>query len=103
MYCKNCNGENLETSLNCSKCGSSLISSFVGGGNSKAYREAVRKLDARLFGRIGGFVGAGLATFFLIVVFADMYFDKQQISVGIVLGGLAGHIIGRVIGLRRRW
>lgn len=62
----------------------------------------MRKLDARLFGRIGGFVGAAIAAFFLIKVFADMYFDKQQIYFGIVLGGLAGHIIGRVIGLRRR-
>jgi len=101
MFCNKCNSENLETSLNCAKCGASLVTSVVGGSGSKAYQEAVRKLDAHWFGRIGGFVGAALAAFFLKVVFADMYFDKQQIYLGIVLGAFAGLIVGRFIGLRR--
>jgi hypothetical protein len=33
---------------------------------------------------------------------ADMYFDRQQIYLGIVLGAFAGLIIDRFIGLRRR-
>jgi hypothetical protein len=102
MFCHKCNSENLETSLNCTKCGDSLITSVVGGSSSKIYQEATRELDAHWFGRIGGFVGAALAAFFLKVVFADMYFDKQQIYLGIVLGAFVGLILGRFIGLRRR-
>ena len=78
-----------------------MITSVVGGSGSKAYQEAVRKLDARMYGRIGFLLGAALAAFFLIVAFSDMYFDKQQRYYGILVGGIVGGIIGRAIVWRR--
>ena len=99
MYCSSCNAENIHTDLRCLRCGASLVGEQVGG--SETYRKAARELDAKIYGGVGGFLGAGVAVGFCNTVLSAMYLSNLEIYGSAVFAAIIFSAIGRHIAFRK--
>jgi hypothetical protein len=93
MICPSCNTSTLDSSTTCHQCGSSLITSTVGGPKS------ILVLDRDVHLRIGSRIGAvlGFALFVLLThsILESLYLDKAETTVGATIFAAVGVAVGR--------
>lgn len=99
MICRGCGTQNLPTSLRCIQCGTALVKEAF--EPTDAYRAGARAIDARMYGRVGSFVGFALTYLVLKFVLEDMYFDAGEIYGGAFAGSIVGAITGRLIAYKK--
>lgn len=99
MFCPSCNTTNLNTSVRCIQCGTSLIVQSVGA--STGYDKHARAINARMYAGIGATIGFVVFVCLSQTVLETMYLDNSEVLVGASVLSAIGAAIGRFIARRQ--
>lgn len=95
MFCHRCNAQNLDSSLNCSQCGASLLGKSVSDPETFAGR--TRADDNKIYGRTWAIVFT-LAYFFIAATaIPELREDKTIFWAGSLVAVAIGHLFGRAV------
>jgi len=94
MECPSCRHMNSAMAARCEQCGATLVHEAV--GHSRAYRQAVRNVNTRMFVGVGGGIGFALiATVGTAINPRGM--DDEFVRGAALVGAAVGALLGRYI------